>query len=82
MGISDTSLDCLLNRCGSCHYFQTACREFRVLPGGKIRMKYESNNGKCKLISGSQGIGAHSSCLYPGGKRMYKLWLELPLTKL
>lgn len=82
MNITDTSLDCVLNRCGSCHYFQIDSREFRVVCG-KIWIKYKSNygSGKCKLLPASH-IGIHSSCLRPGGKCMYKLWLELPSGKL
>ena len=80
MGISQTSLDCLLNKCGSCHYYQ-AYREFKVQPGGRIWMKFEDYNGTCKLVNPPSRIGAHSSCRCPGGKRMYRLWVELPPMK-
>ena len=78
MGISQTSLDCLLNKCGSCHYYQTDRREFKVLPGGRVWMTFDDYNGYCKLFGNPrQRIGAYSTCRCPGGKRMYRLWLEL-----
>jgi hypothetical protein len=79
MGISQTSLDCLLNKCGSCHYYQVDCREFKINPGGRVWMKFEDYNGTCKLFGNPRPrIGAYSTCRCPGGKRMYKRWLELP----
>ena len=79
MGISQTSLDGLLNKCGSCHYYQTNPREFRIQPGGRVWMNFEDYHGTCTLFSNPRPrIGAFSSCLCPGGKRMYRLWLELP----
>ena len=79
MGVSQTSLDCLLNKCGSCHYYETDCREFRIQAGGRVWMKFEDYHGTCKLFGNPRPrIGAYSTCRMPGGKRMYKLWLELP----
>ncbi len=79
MGISQTSLDCLLNKCGAYHYYEISCREFRIQAGGRVWMKFEDYNATCKLFSNPKPrIGAYSTCRMPGGKRMYKRWLELP----
>ena len=51
----------------------------QVQPVYLYTTEHEDYNGTCKLFGNPKPrIGAYSACRMPGGKRMYKRWLELP----